>query len=93
METAVRQCFAYNIKGERCDHPAGHPGDHAITYAWTDDECAAPSLSSKAPAPAAPQMPEMPPIPEAIPVQTGCIACSHKHKGGECKCGCYEFIG
>jgi hypothetical protein len=40
--TPIRPCFAYNLRGERCDMPGGHPGDHAITTTWTDDECYAP---------------------------------------------------
>jgi hypothetical protein len=34
------------------------------------------------------------PIAEIEPVDiTSCVACSHKHAAGPCKCGCYEFVG
>lgn len=96
----IRQCFAYNIKGERCDHPAGHPGEHAITYSWTDDECYEPGRAegipmTKSREEAAIKFMEehRPVLPEPMPEPVGCIACQHKHKGGACKCGCYEFIG
>jgi hypothetical protein len=37
--TEIRPCFAYNQNRLRCDMPGGHPGDHAITTTWTDEEC------------------------------------------------------
>lgn len=94
--TDIRQCWAYNQQGQRCDHPAGHPGNHVIMQEWTDDECATPgstvvatvSTASLREALAAPA----PPIP-APPADDKCIACNHKHKGSACSCGCYEFIG
>lgn len=94
MNDPIRQCWAYHTDGARCEHPAGHPGDHAIQKTWNDLECATPG---RTPAPAtlvadtsrALDLPE----PMPAPAVNACIACSHRHKGGECKCGCYEFIG
>lgn len=87
----IRQCFAYNNKGERCDHPAGHPGNHAITYTWADSECYRPTGTSQ---PIYQQPPAPIPLPVEVPVApASCVACQHKHKDGPCKCGCYEFIG
>lgn len=86
-----RQCWAYGPQG-RCTHPAGHPGNHIIETTWTDDECITPgqpepaktgiSQATIAPAVQEPVQEE----PEA------CVACSHMHRGGTCKCGCYEHI-
>lgn len=100
------QCFAYSQTGIRCEKTAGHSGNHAVHVAWTDDECYQPNPYSKAttntPAPvahtnAAASVTEhgyeiKPSEPEAIQ-SIPCAACSHKHRGGECKCGCYSFIG
>lgn len=89
MSTEIRQCWAYNVAGNRCDHPAGHAGKHMIATEWDDSECYAPSGFQT---PAKPQ-PTPPPVVTEIPVATKCIACSHSHKSGACKCGCHEFIG
>jgi hypothetical protein len=56
--TPIRTCFAFNPNYQRCDMPAGHPGDHSITVLWTDDDCwdpstAAPPILTAAPLPAA----------------------------------------
>lgn len=87
--TDIRQCWAYNRDGIRCEHPAGHPGKHVVTAEWGDDECFTPGT---------PKPPIAAPIPAAAPlVATSqpekCIACQHAHKAGPCKCGCYEYIG
>lgn len=87
MTETIRQCWAYNHRGQRCEHPAGHPGNHVITDEWSDDECFTPSKSTPQP-----RQPIPMPIPEDIPVGK-CVACSHTHKGGQCKCGCHEHIG
>ena len=85
----IRQCWAFNRDGVRCEHPAGHPGKHVVMSEWDDSECFAPIRH---------QLPEpkqlTPTLTETVTTQpTKCIACGHQHKGGECKCGCYEFIG
>lgn len=94
----IRQCWAFHYDGFRCEHPAGHTGDHIVTKSWGDLECATPGeFTPTAPATLVThiaQITEAPmPEPVAAVVVKGCIACSHKHRGGECKCGCYEFIG
>lgn len=88
--TDIKRCFAYNINGTRCDHPAGHPGHHAITVTWTDDECFTPGQPTIVKQAKQATPPEMPQIAEVKP--ESCVACQHKHKGGPCKCGCYEQI-
>lgn len=92
MTEQIRQCWAYNVAGNRCDHPAGHVGKHMIATEWDDSECYAPSGFQT---PTAVQPPQTQPAPiEVAPVVvTKCIACSHAHKSGVCKCGCHEFIG
>lgn len=89
MNETIRQCWAYNKDGQRCDHPAGHPGNHVVMAEWTDSECFSP-IQHQLPAQPKPTIPAVP-KPPAEP--TKCVACQHMHKGGECKCGCYEFIG
>jgi hypothetical protein len=86
MTDAVRQCWAFHRDGTRCDMPAGHTGDHAVERTWSDDDCAMPT----APPPAPPVVLETVPIVEPA---ANCVACQHKHKGGQCKCGCHEFVG
>lgn len=89
MTETIRQCWAFNRAGNRCDHPAGHPGNHAIETTWTDAECAGAPLPQAQPALSVTDM-----SPPPVPVATGkCVACSHAHRDGECKCGCYSFIG
>lgn len=88
MSDAVRRCWAFHRDGARCEHPAGHPGNHVVSKEWTDAECAMPGEANvvqiPVPAPAQPKL-------EVVEVK--CVACQHKHKGGACKCGCHEFIG
>ena len=80
--TEIRRCWAFHRDGMRCEHPAGHPGDHAVQRTWDDSDCAIPGQ---------PQPPKTPaPL---VEVAVKCVACGHQHKGGECKCGCREFIG
>ena len=84
----VRQCWAFHRDGMRCEHPAGHPGDHVVQKTWNDLQCATPGEFEITPPPAAPIPP--PPVAEE---DVKCIACGHKHRSGTCKCGCHEFIG
>lgn len=86
MET-IRQCWAHSKQGQRCEHPAGHPGNHVVSAEWSDDECAIPTVI-----PVAPSV-TPPPAPTLVEAPTKCIACGHQHKSGPCKCGCHEFIG
>lgn len=93
--TEVRQCWAFHRDGMRCEHPAGHPGDHTVSKTWKDIECATPGEFE----PAKPTVittsrnttVEVKDVEPDLP--TRCAACSHNHKSGPCKCGCYEFIG
>lgn len=82
--TDIRRCWAFHNDGMRCEHPAGHPGQHAVQRTWDDDECAIPGEIKTTPPP---------PPPPLVTEVVSCVACGHKHKGGECKCGCREFIG
>lgn len=89
--TDVRRCWAFHRDGARCEHPAGHPGNHVVSKEWTDAECATPGepVQNLVRVPVIPE--EAPPPPPPAPVK--CVACQHQHKGGACKCGCHEFIG
>lgn len=85
------------MDGTRCDMPAGHPGDHCVERTWGDDECLDPSTLTRgqrtAPQESAVTLDmDYTPAP-AEPAPSRCIACQHQHKGGTCKCGCYEYIG
>lgn len=93
--TEVRICWAYNADGQRCDHPAGHPGNHVVMKTWTDEECFSP-IVHQLPNPT--QVHMNPPLstktaPAQLVLQENCVACGHKHRGKECGCNCYEFIG
>ena len=91
--TDIRMCWAHNIAGDRCGKRASHKGNHSITVEWDDSKCAEPNMFTQVPVKR--ELAPMPaPIAEAPPVDaTSCVACSHKHAGGACKCGCYEFVG
>jgi hypothetical protein len=92
MET-IRQCWAHSEDGARCEHPAGHPGNHMISKEWADDECFSP-IKHQLPAPELSKTGmSAAPIPNPEPLVEKCAACSHSHKSGACKCGCYEHIG
>lgn len=90
----IRQCWAFHRDGARCEHPAGHPGNHMTSQSWTDLECATPG-EFDIPEHSAPATLVTVPVPaptESAP-STKCVACQHSHKGGTCRCGCYEYIG
>lgn len=40
------QCHAYNKNGQRCEHMAGHPGWHEVSFEWDDDSCWVPGTPS-----------------------------------------------
>jgi len=90
----IRTCWAFNSSGQRCEHPAGHPGNHVITATWTDDECFSP-IRHQLPEPATAVKENTPiPLPEPLAHEPlKCVGCGHQHKGGPCKCGCHEQIG
>lgn len=95
MADIIKQCWAYNIDGQRCEHPAGHPGNHVITAEWTDEECYSP-IRHQLPVQTATTLPTsgVTVVTETIPEEPpACVACSHRHRGGQCKCGCHEHIG
>lgn len=91
--TRVRQCWAFNKDGIRCEHPAGHPGDHVVMASWSDEECYAPGKPQ--PQPMMQMLPTIPvsTTPSTTVESSKCVGCNHSHRGGPCKCGCYEFIG
>lgn len=91
--TEIRTCWALNTDGERCAKRASHKGTHSITIEWTDDECYAPKTFHDIPVKReiAPMPIQIAEIPQSD--TTLCVACSHKHAAGPCKCGCYEFVG
>ena len=96
--TEIRQCWAYKWQtSERCDMPGGHPGNHSTSIIWSDEDCAAPSDLTTLPLiigrpEAEPATPVTHIAPEP-PAPTKCVACTHHHKSGICKCGCHEHIG
>lgn len=84
----MTQCWAYDQRQRRCEQDAGHEGNHAILIDWTDEECYKPEVAVR---------------PAVVSRETenfkeekkpaACAACQHRHKGGACKCGCYNQIG
>lgn len=87
------QCWAYNSNGTRCEQRAGHASPHSYTITWTDEDCYKPGTPAH-PAIEISLPPIPPPPPGEVPAAAGkCAACKHNHRGGECKCGCYEHIG
>jgi hypothetical protein len=81
--TDIKQCWAYNKQGNRCEHPAGHSGDHVIQQTWTDEECSVPGTLNHIQAS----------VPKLVEQTNKCVACGHAHRNAECKCGCHAFIG
>jgi hypothetical protein len=89
--TEIRQCWAHDTNGNRCQAKASHRGNHYLKIVWTDEECVGLPLIKVLPDEPIPLA-----IPTPPPVQvdvTSCVACHHRHRGGECKCSCKEFIG
>lgn len=82
----TRQCWAYNLKGDRCQKPPGHKGPHQIKFLWEDNDCYSPQGK-----PLIEVFAEEAAAAEEAPQK--CIACKHSHKAGQCKCGCYEYVG
>lgn len=90
----VRQCWAYNTSGQRCQKTPNHRGLHEIRQTWDDTQCLTPDAQ-------VPQTRELRALPIDIPIpapatadeQSKCVACKHRHRGGECQCGCHEHIG
>lgn len=91
--TEIRTCWAIAKDGKRCGKRASHKGNHSLTIEWDDDECF--QFEPKKTTEAKRELAPMPaPIAEIPPVDAAsCVACSHKHAAGPCKCGCYEFVG
>ena len=89
MADTIRTCWAISAALKaRCDMPAGHTGEHSITVSWNDEQCWSPETDEPV------ALTVVQPVPEPVQesVQEPCIACSHMHKAGACKCGCYEHI-
>ena len=88
--TDIRQCWAHHPDGHRCQAKATHRGDHYLKITWTDQQA-----TGHTPATPVTQIAAMP-IPLPAPVEhdeSKCVACKHRHRAGDCKCGCREFIG
>ena len=93
MENEIKQCWAFHKDGARCEHPAGHNGDHVVEKTWKDIDCATPGEFTSQPAPLVTEKSVTVPEPVLQEKTIKCIACSHAHRNAECKCGCHEFIG
>lgn len=90
MPREFRQCWAHDTSGNRCTARAGHQGLHVRRIEWSDDQCA----GASEPAPTQYPTSNIQPIPvdQDTPTEQ-CVACRHRHKGSECRCGCKEYIG
>ena len=86
----MNQCWAYDQRQRRCEQDAGHEGDHAIIIAWDDSECYKPEIAVR---PVAVSRETLEPATKEEKKPAACAACQHRHKGGPCKCGCYNQIG
>lgn len=97
----MSRCWAYSRDKVRCALDAGHDEPHTVYITWRDDECYEPhttihtlyTVTEGEPEPPMTGTSPAPTLPDPMPTPTGCVACGHKHAGGECKCGCYDFIG
>lgn len=84
----IRTCWAISAALKaRCDMPAGHTGEHSITVSWDDNQCWTPDFDEPIALTVVPEVQE--PVQKEV---EGCAACSHMHKSGACKCGCYKHI-
>ena len=88
----IKQCWAFHWEGMRCEHPAGHNGDHVIQKTWTDKECATPGEFEIKSAPGNSVTGTSVAEPVSEKKIENCSACNHVHVGGNCKCGCYTHI-
>jgi len=92
MTETIRQCWAFHRDGARCEHPAGHNGDHVVQKTWKDIECATPGEFESVPERGTYEKTRVAePVLQEAPNK--CVACGHAHRDGQCKCGCHEFIG
>lgn len=97
MAETIRTCWAISAALKaRCDMPAGHPGDHSITVSWGDEQCWSPETDEPISLTVVHSDDTMSqPVDNVVQESVqpeGCVACNHLHKGGSCKCGCYEHI-
>jgi hypothetical protein len=92
----MSRCWAHNTNKVRCELDAGHDDLHRFSISWSDSECYEPGKNITTEPVALPRnlMPPLPPPTPPVPVaEVKCVACSHRHRAGECKCGCKEFVG
>jgi len=97
----IRECFAFNKDGLRCNGMAGHPGKHSHSIEWTDEECWTPlSHRETTPAEGLPQVPLWPPAQPAPQGGGMCAICEHPHHPeGRCgaddggfECDCHNSV-
>jgi hypothetical protein len=90
----VRQCHSYNRQGARCEHPAGHTGNHYISVEWSDAEAWTPTPAGMGPL--KPEEIRDTPLIVEEPVQERCDICEHPWHDAPCtvtvefddECGC-----
>lgn len=96
MDEATDRCWAFSASGERCELIAGHDDKHAITKAWTDEECWKPGQSSVViPQPVDEPEEDLGPVPAYGPdADNGrCMICNHAMHVMECeRCDCKAGI-
>ena len=90
--TDIKQCWAFHHDGARCEHPAGHAGDHMVEKSWKDSECATPGEPIMRPEPGTLNHIQAS-VTKLVEQPNKCVACGHAHRNAECKCGCHAFIG
>lgn len=77
----LRECYAFNKNGQRCSHPAGHRGEHAVIITWGDDECWTPGGPTLFTAIAEPVIEHLVDIPKP---SGKCVICDHPMHTGIC---------